>query len=271
MSFQHKEGSVSMIDIHTHIIDDAEDIEASLALLRMAVGAGTTDIVATPYISEGTELAKWQLIKERTEKLNSAAQEKGIPIHVYAGAELEMNWNLLSMLKTGQEDYCLAGSRYILIKLPQNNIPSYAEDFFYEIQVKELTPIIAHPERHYVLTKHPDMLHQWIKELGVMVQCNIDSFTYKYGMEVKNFADLLIRNNMVHFLGSDVNSRERRNKDIGSVLKLLKEKLEPNILERITRTNSQAVIENRYIDVNVAKELLLPYDKSKGFLKRLFG
>lgn len=260
-----------MIDIHAHIIDDAKDLETSLALLRMAARAGTTDIVATPCISESTEFAEWQLIKEKTAALNSAAQAEGIPVRVYAGAELEMDWSLLSILKTEQEDYCLAGSRYILLKLPQNKIPSYVEDFFYEIQVKELIPIIAHPERHYCLVKNPDILHHWMKESGVMVQSNVDSFTYKFGMEVKNFADLLLKNNMVHFLGSDADSIERRSTDTSSILKMLRGKIEPDVLESITHINSRAIIENRYIDVHVPKELCMPYDKPRGFLSRFFG
>lgn len=269
------EGKVSMIDIHTHIMYDedgsAKDMETSLTLLRMAAAAGTTDIVATPNISESAGIADWELIKEKAEMLNRNAEERGIPIRVFAGAELEMNWNLLSLLKTGQEDYCLAGSRYILIKLPAYTVPRYAEEFLYEIQVKELIPIIAHPERNFCLAKNPDLLHQWMRDSGVMVQCNIGSFTYKYGMEVKNFAELLIRNNMVHFLGSDANSIERRNTDTSSALKIMKGKVAPEVLERIVRINSQAIIENRYIDVHVPRELRLGEDRSKSFFSRLFG
>ena len=261
-----------MIDIHAHIIDDAKDLETSLALLQMAVRAGTTDIIATPHISTGSVFGEWRLIKERAETLNSSAQAEGIPIKVYAGAELEMDWNLLSILKTGQEDYCLAGSRYILIKLPQDTVPSYAESFFYELQVRELIPIIAHPERHYCLVKNPDLLHHWMKDSGVMVQGNVDSFTYKFGLEVKNFAELLLRNGMVHFLGSDADSIERRSTDTSAAMKILRGKVAPEILERITDINPQAIIENRYLDLHVPKELCLPYDnKSKSFLSRLFG
>ena len=43
-------------------------------------------------------------IKEKTEDLNRNAKDAGIPIRVYAGAELEMNWDILSLLKTGQEE-----------------------------------------------------------------------------------------------------------------------------------------------------------------------
>ena len=260
-----------MIDIHTHIIDEVKNLETSLTLLRMAAEAGTTDIVATPSISANTDAVKWRLIKEKTDNLNVAAKAEEIPVRVYAGAELEMDRNLLGILRTGQEDYCLAGSRYILIKLPQNTITSYAEEFFYEIQVKELIPVVAHPERHYCLVKNPEILHHWMKESGVLVQSNVDSFSYKFGIEVKNFAELLLRNNMVNFLGSDAESIERRSTDTSASMKLLRERFAPEILERISDTNARAIIENRYLDVHVPKELCLPYEKSKSFLSRLFG
>ena len=260
-----------MIDIHTHLIDGGKDLETSLTLLRIAAEAGTTDIIATPAISTSTNFAEWRLIREKTENLQMAAKAAGISLNIYAGAELEMDRNLLGILRTGQEDYCLAGSRYILIKLPQNTIPSYAEEFFYEIQVKELIPVVAHPERHYCLVKNPEILHHWMKESGVLVQSNVDSFSYKFGIEVKNFAELLLRNNMVNFLGSDAESIERRSPDTSASMKLLRERFAPEILERISDTNARAIIENRYLDVHVPKELCLPYEKSKSFLSRLFG
>ena len=81
----------------------------------------------------------------------------------------------------------------------------------------------------------------------------------------------MLRNNMVHFLGSDANSVERRGMDTSSALKILRGNVEPEVLENITNINSRAIIENRYIDVHVPKELCMPYDKSKSFLSRLFG
>lgn len=262
-----------MIDIHTHVIDGvddgAQDIEASLALLRMAAESGTTDIIATPHIIEGAEHPEWQLIQEKTEDLNRNAKETGIPIRVYAGAELEMNWDMLSLLKTGQGDYCLAGSRYVLVELPANTLPRYAEEFLYEVQIKELIPVIAHPERHPYLAKHPHMLHQWVKN-GALVQCNAGSFTGKFGAEVKTYAELLLKNNMVHFLGSDAHSVEHRHTDTSAALDILAQEVSPERLENITCLNPRAIIENTYLDVEIPKELKLPEDNNKGFFARLF-
>jgi len=262
-----------MIDIHTHIIDGIDDgaknMTDSLALLKMAAESGTTDIIATPHIIEGTEHPTWQLIKEKTEDLNRNALSAGIPIRVYAGAEVEMNWDMLPLLKTGKENYCLAGSRYVLIELPTNTIPNYAEEFLYEVQIRELIPIIAHPERHPYLAKHPRLLHQWVRN-GALLQCNVGSFTCKFGTEVKNFANLLLKNNMVHFFGTDAHSVEHRHSDASAALEIIAKKVSPETLRMITSVNPQAILEDRYIDVDVTRELELPEEKKKGFFARLF-
>ena len=48
-----------MIDIHSHFLygvdDGAGSIEESLAMLRLAAGHGTTDIVATPHANSTFE------------------------------------------------------------------------------------------------------------------------------------------------------------------------------------------------------------------------
>ena len=262
-----------MIDIHTHIIDGvddgAKDMASSLALLRMAAESGTTDIIATPHIIEGAEHAEWALIKEKTEDLNRNAKDASIPIRVYAGAELEMNWDILSLLKTGHEDYCLAGSRYVLVELPANSLPRYAEEFLYEVQIKELIPIIAHPERHPYLAKHPRILHQWVKN-GALIQCNVGSVTGKFGLEVKNYVELLLKNNMVHFLGSDAHSVEHRHTDTSAGMEILAKKVSPETLKAITCTNPRAIITDTYLDVDIPKELNLPEENGKGFFSRFF-
>ncbi|MHC1714460.1 MAG: tyrosine-protein phosphatase [Acidaminococcaceae bacterium] len=262
-----------MIDIHTHIIngidDGAQNMEDSLALLKMAAESGTTDIIATPHVIEGKNHAEWQTILTKTEDLNRNVQEAGIPIRVYAGAELEMNWDMLPLLKTGQSDYCLAGSRYVLVELPANTVPNYADEFLYEVQIKELIPIIAHPERHPYLAKHPRLLHQWLRN-GALVQCNIGSFTCKFGVDVKNFANLLLANNMVHFLGTDAHSIEHRHTDTTAGLEVLASKVAPEVLNQIIITNPAAIIADKYIDIEVPKEIKLPDEKNKGFFSSFF-
>lgn len=53
------EGRLSVIDIHSHILDSLDGSikteEGSLKILRFAAGAGVTDIIATPLITKCAE------------------------------------------------------------------------------------------------------------------------------------------------------------------------------------------------------------------------
>jgi protein-tyrosine phosphatase len=69
-----------MIDIHTHILpavdDGAKDLEQSLAMLRMAADAGTTDVVATCH-SNPRYVFDPQLMETRIAELQAAAGPTG--------------------------------------------------------------------------------------------------------------------------------------------------------------------------------------------------
>ncbi|MGL5207030.1 MAG: tyrosine-protein phosphatase [Acidaminococcaceae bacterium] len=269
-----KEVKESMVDIHTHVLsnidDGAKDLAISLALLQMAAESGTTDIIATPHVIDATTHADWQTILKKTEDLNRNAKDAGIPIRVYAGAEMEMNGDILSILKTAKEDYCLAGSRYALIELPANTLPNYADEFLYELQLKEIVPVIAHPERHHHLAKELERLHQWVKN-GAFIQCNLGSFAGKFGTGARKNAEFLLKNNMVHFLGTDAHSVEHRNTDTKGALELVSKQTTPEIFQRITLSNPRAILDNTLLQVEIPQKLKRQEERKEGFFARLFG
>lgn len=263
-----------MIDIHAHILPGvyygANNLETSLALLRIAAENGTTDIIATPPVTEGDSQLEWQLIKEKTDDLNRKVSSRGIPIHVHAGAKIEMNWDMLKLLKIGGEDYCLAGSRYLLIELPANTIPRYAEAFLYEVQLRELVPIIANPERHPYLIKHPRILHGWARS-GALMQCNAGSITGSFGEEIKACADLLVENNLIHFLGSCSNSVENRQTNTREAIVALAKTVTPELIQTITCTNPRAILDNTHLHFDIAQEFMRIEKNSNRLFCRIFG
>ena len=262
-----------MIDIHTHILDGvddgAEDMAASLELLRLAVASGTTDIIATPHLIEGANHISGAKIKEKTDVLNGNALSAGIPIRVYTGAEIEVNLDMLDMIKKSPGDYCLAGSRYILVELPMKSIPRFTDDFFYELQLLDLVPILAHPERYSNLQKQPDILLSWVQH-DILLQCNGGSFTGMFGTGAQVFAEILLNNNMVHFLGSDAHRLETRNTDLREAVSRMKTLASELYIEQIITTNPQAILDNKVLDVVVPKKMVVPKEKTKGFFGKFW-
>ena len=262
-----------MIDIHAHILagvdDGARDRDVSLELLKLAAAGGTTDIIATPHLVEGANHLSWDVIKEKTDALNGNALSAGIPIRVYTGAETEINLDMLEMIKNEPGHYCLAESNYILLELPMEAIPRCADEFFYELQLRGLVPILAHPERCKNLQKHPEILLAWAQR-EILLQCNSGSFTGFFGPQVQAFAEILLKNNLVHFLGSDAHSVKNRHTDLREAVDKMKTLASELYVEQIIAANPRAILENRVLNVDVPKEIILPTEKKKGVWGNLF-
>lgn len=205
-----------MIDMHCHILpaidDGAKDIEISMEMLQIAARNGTKAIVATPHVIEGAWLPSWDEIVQKCQDLQLAARQAGLSITLYPGAEVAVHLDMLKLL-TKPGPYCINGGKYILVELPAAEIPHYTEDFFFTLQARGITPILAHPERHPLIIKKPELLLEWVGK-GILVQMNAPSLTGKMGAPVMRTAELLLRSNMVHVIGSDAHSRRTRNPNL---------------------------------------------------------
>ena len=148
-----------MIDIHSHILwgmDDGPDsMEESLAMASIAAKEGISTIVATPHCIDEKDLAGFaQRVEEKCQQLNKALDGEGILLKVVPGAEVYMDLDILEW--TGLDELTLGNTNYILIEMPMGEVPRYAENFLYHIQLKGLIPIIAHPERNRVIMEDPN-------------------------------------------------------------------------------------------------------------------
>ena len=75
------------------------------------------------------------------------------------------------------------------------------ENLLYEIQLHELIPVLAHPERY--LYQNASGFER-LKKIGVKFQLNLFSLTGQYGEGVRDTALLLLRDGMYDFVGSDI-------------------------------------------------------------------
>ena len=155
-----------MIDIHTHIIYDVDDgsdtIEESVAILKSASLSGVTDIILTPHYIEHNEYNKEKVL-ENYEALNREVEKQNINIKLHPGNEIAIYGNVSQILSEGVIT-TLANSRYVLIEFPMNVDVSYVLDTIYEMRIKGLIPIIAHPERYKFVQENIDYAKKWVEK-----------------------------------------------------------------------------------------------------------
>lgn len=214
-----------MIDIHSHLIpgidDGSKSMEMTLEMLRTAEKCGTKEIIATPhYLLEYGE-AKIGEVKEYVKNINEKLKEENIDIKIYSGQEVYYTENIINDY-VNENIGTLNDSRYMLIELDLRKFDENAFDYFYELQVKGITPIIAHAERYKFIRENPEMINRFVKE-GYLIQMNIGSIEGKFGKEVQKTAQILLKHGIYNFIGSDAHNNSSRGMDVSNGLALIDE------------------------------------------------
>lgn len=202
-----------MIDIHCHILpgidDGAKDMNDSLALAKAAVQQGIRTIVATPHHKNGRYENSRLSILQKVSELNAFLQQEEIPLTILPGQELRINGEILEDLAKEEILPVNDGGKYVLIELPSGQVPRFTEQLLFELQLKGVTPIIAHPERNQEIIENPDLLYNLV-EKGALTQITAASIVGYFGKKISRFSYQLIDANLTHFVASDAHNLNNR-------------------------------------------------------------
>lgn len=214
------------IDIHSHIIpgidDGAKDEGVTLEMLRIAQNSGTRHIIATPHYVYGNTRYGYATIIEKCSELNRLAADAGINVTVHPGCEVFICPELIELYEQGLIG-TLAESSYMLVEFPMMSIPPYTDEVLYNLQLKGITPIIAHPERYIEIQCEP-LIMEVYKDRGILAQVNSGSIAGIYGMKIKKTVMRLIKEGWVQFVASDAHSAVRRNPDMSKEAAIIEKK-----------------------------------------------
>jgi len=97
----------------------------------------------------------------------------------------------------------------MLIEISIMAIPRWLDEILYSIQLRGITPILAHPERYINMVKSPKLLDELV-EKGLFLQVNASSICDISDRKTKKFIHYLMKNDMVHFLATDAHSTGSR-------------------------------------------------------------
>jgi protein-tyrosine phosphatase len=202
-----------MIDIHCHILpgidDGAADQSVSLAMAKQAVVEGVTQIVATPHHrNRHWDNPKFEIF-QRVETINTLLKENQIGLEVLPGQEPRIFGEMASPEAEAELMTVNNNKKYILIEFPTHHVPRYAQQLFFDLQVKGVTPVIVHPERNEEISQHPNRLYQFIAD-GALSQVTAASLVGKNGRSTKKLTLQFIENNLAQFVASDAHNVSAR-------------------------------------------------------------
>ena len=201
-----------IVDLHMHVVpgidDGSRSIEESIQMLKLAAEQGVTDVFCAShngYCQEDGEryLATFLRLKD-------AVDEAKINVGIHKGCEIlcaaEYIGDIIYGLDIGVFS-TLGNSKCVLAELYPDAKPSEALTIIKALTENGYKPIIAHMERNYNITS---LMVRLLIQSGALIQVNAHSFVDETDDDVRERARELLRNQHVHFIGSDAHRMDYR-------------------------------------------------------------
>jgi protein-tyrosine phosphatase len=202
-----------MFDLHNHCLpgldDGARDWEETLDMARIAVEDGIEGVVCTPHWVRGSYENDRNGTLAAVTVLREKLQANKIPLKVYPGAEIRLDLDLHAAIGAGEILTVNDNGRFVLIELMTEVLPRNIDNFFWDLQMQRIVPIISHPERNLVLIREPERLYKWT-EMGILSQVTAASLMGEFGPMVKEFTVMLIEHHLAHIIATDSHGRGMR-------------------------------------------------------------
>ena len=236
-------------DIHTHIlpsIDDGARHEFSTTrMLRLAAANGTTHMVATPHFSCGIAGSRMIEIMDKFNQVREEWKSLSEQNEFYLGNELLYGEGLIDALNRG-EALTMNGTRYVLVEFPVYSDYSYIRRAVQNLSYAGYWPILAHIER-YEFFKKKENIKELIR-IGACMQVNADSVLGRHGFLLRRYILKLIKESMIHFIGSDAHSSSKRRPELKECENYLNRKIGSSMTHQLFQTNPDKMLKGETID-----------------------
>jgi tyrosine-protein phosphatase YwqE len=193
------------VDMHSHLIpgidDGAKSLEDSLSMIKRLHGYGIKKIITTPHIMSEFYKNTPETINNGLNVVKEALIDENIDLEIHAAAEYYLDENFFEKLRNG-EKFLTLSQNYVLVETGFNNKPQLLLDILFEIETQGYKPILAHPERYNYLMDDKELLHN-LFDRNIYFQLNMLSLTGFYSKPIKIFAEKLVDEKKIRFLGTD--------------------------------------------------------------------
>ena len=198
------------VDIHTHLLpgvdDGPESMDDTIEMARIAAADGTEIILATPHQRDVMLNHSIQHIQDLVVRANGQLRAEAGPTQrvprIILGMENHIEPELPEWFDE-EKALPINGTKFILTEPPFTNYPEYVDEVLFQLQVRRLVPVIAHPERNDDMQRKPAKLRKLI-DRGMLAQITAGSLLGDFGNGAKKAAEYFVENNLAHVIASDM-------------------------------------------------------------------
>jgi protein-tyrosine phosphatase len=194
------------VDMHSHLLPGLDDglktLDETIVFINELYKLGYRKLICTPHVifdiypnNPETILSKLDLVRSELKKTN-------IDITVEAAAEYMVDLEMEKYVLSGQP-LLTFGNNLILIEMSYIGASPNIEQVIFQLRLKGLQPVLAHPERYIYYHHNFENYHRFI-DLGCLLQLNLLSLLGYYGKPVKMIAEKLLKDKIIDLLGTDM-------------------------------------------------------------------
>ena len=192
-------------DIHSHLIpgidDGSPDMETTIILLKKFIDLGYKKVITTPHVMSDYYKNNPEIILSGLNNVRKEIKKQNLNIEIEAAAEYNLEPEFEKLLDDGKL-LSFGAEKFLLFELSFFDEPLRLNETIWKMIEKGFRPVLAHVERYGYWHNNYDKIEEMINR-GVKLQLNIGSVTGAYGPEVKKFAERLIKDEIIDFVGSD--------------------------------------------------------------------
>jgi protein-tyrosine phosphatase len=193
------------VDLHCHFVpgidDGAPTAADGVAMLERLRAIGFDTVIATPHMRPG-------MFDNRREDLEAAFARFAGPLTDRAGLpRLELSSEhyfdevvFKRLLEGSALPY--PGARAALLEFYEIDFPPAIEQRLFDLRVRRILPVIAHPERYRCLWTSPEILERLV-ECGSAALLDTAALIGKYGKRPQRCAEELLERGLYHAACSD--------------------------------------------------------------------
>lgn len=209
-----------MVDIHCHILpevdDGAWDMEAAVAMAKIARDSGVKKIITTPHFKgEPKSLEAVGFLMHQRRLLQSRLKREKIEVELLPGAEVLCVPQTMELAQTGRLP-TLGTGRYVLTEFYFDASAGFMDETLHGLRQMGYLPVVAHPERYGAVQRDPELAARWFHR-GIVLQINKGSVLGAFGRRAEDAAVRMLCRGNAHIIASDAHSPHVRTTDLQPV------------------------------------------------------
>ena len=138
----------------------------------------------------------------------------------------------------------MAGSRYVLTEFSHNSEENYIRERLSTLLSGGYKPIVAHIERYEATRTSMDFVEELV-DMGVCMQINADSITGKDGFFTKRYCNKIMKDGLLHFVGSDCHNSAKRSSRIGEAYRMVSAKFGQDYADELFIHNPAEILKQK--------------------------